>query len=89
MLCQLSYAPGLPGQCTRRFAEARFRLVRAPGQRRALGALFLCLGLGFVGIAVAAAAASSAGAGRWVIVLAAAVIGIWMLGLALRAFRSR
>jgi hypothetical protein len=50
--------------------------------------LFLVLGLAFGGIAFAAAAAGSSGASRYVIAVAAGAIGLWMLGLALRGFRS-
>jgi hypothetical protein len=63
--------------------------VRAPSQRRALGALFICLGVAFAGIAFAAAAAGSSGAGRWVIAVAAGAIALWMLGFALRSLRAR
>jgi heme O synthase-like polyprenyltransferase len=56
--------------------------VRAPSQRRALGALFLVLACAFAGIAVAAF-----GARVWVVAVAAAVLGAWMLGFAVRALR--
>jgi hypothetical protein len=56
-------------------------------QRRALGALFLLLAIGFAGVAFAAAY----GAGReivgWVIVLAAAALAVWLATMALRALR--
>jgi hypothetical protein len=52
-------------------------------QRRALGVLFLVLALGFGGIAYAAATAD-----QWVIVAAAAALGLWLAGLAGRALRS-
>jgi hypothetical protein len=54
--------------------------VAAPPQRRALGGLFAVLALAFAGIAVAAGTA-----GQWVILAAAAALGLWMAGLALRA----
>ena len=57
-----------------------------PSQRRALGALFLFLSLGFAGIA-AAAIVSGAGARGWVVGAAAAAIGVWLLSLAVRALR--
>jgi hypothetical protein len=57
-----------------------------PSQRRALGALFAFLALGFAGIA-AAAAAASAGARSWVVAAAAAAIAVWMGTLAFRALR--
>jgi hypothetical protein len=58
--------------------------VAAPSQRRALGALFLLLAVGFAGIAWAAGAA-----GQWIILAAAAAIGLWLGSLALRALRPR
>jgi hypothetical protein len=58
--------------------------VRAPSQRRALGALFLVLFLVFAGIAAAAFSARA-----WVIALAAAVIGLWLSTLAGRALIVR
>jgi hypothetical protein len=63
--------------------------VRTSAQQRALGTLFLFLGLAFGGIAFAAAVAGSGGASRYVIAVAAGAIGLWLLGLALRGFRSR
>jgi hypothetical protein len=87
VLCQLSYSPGLHGQCTE--PAATFRRVRGPAQQRALGTLFAFLALAFAGIAYAAAASGSGGAGRWIIAVASATIGLWLLGLALRGFRSR
>jgi hypothetical protein len=57
-----------------------------PSQRRALGALFGFLALGFAGIA-AAAIASGSGARAWVVGLAAAAIGVWLASLAVRALR--
>jgi hypothetical protein len=57
-----------------------------PSQRRALGALFAFLALGFAGIA-AAAAEASAGARSWVVAAAAAAIAVWMASLAFRAWR--
>jgi hypothetical protein len=56
--------------------------VAAPSQRRALGGLFAVLAVAFAGIAIAAGAA-----GQWVIVAAAAAIGLWLGGLAVRALR--
>jgi len=56
-------------------------------QRRALGALFALLALGFAGIAFAAAdAARSVGAG-WVIALAAVALALWFASMAYRALR--
>ena len=56
--------------------------MAARSQRRALGALFFVLGALFSGMALAAA-----GAEVWVIAIAAGVLGVWMLGLAVRAWR--
>jgi hypothetical protein len=57
--------------------------VAAPSQRRALGALFAVLTVAFAGIAAAAGAA-----GQWIILAAAAAIGLWFGSLALRALRD-
>jgi hypothetical protein len=54
-----------------------------PMQRRALGALFVVLTVGFAAIAVAAGRAD-----RWVIAAAAAALSLWMLGLAAQALRK-
>ena len=56
--------------------------MAARSQRRALGALFFVLAALFLGMAVAAG-----GAEVWVIAVAAGVLGLWMLGLAVRAWR--
>jgi hypothetical protein len=56
-------------------------------QRRALGALFALLAIGFTGIAFAAAyGARNVGAG-WVIALAAVALAIWFASMAYRALR--
>jgi hypothetical protein len=56
-------------------------------QRRALGALFALLAIGFVGIAFAAVyGARNVGAG-WVIALAAVALAIWFASMAYRALR--
>lgn len=52
-------------------------------QRRAQGVLFSFLTIFFVGIAAAAYEADA-----WVIAVAAAVLGLWMAGLAIRTFRA-
>jgi hypothetical protein len=57
--------------------------VAAPAQRRAQGALFAFLTVFFAGIAAAAYTA-----GAWVIAVAAAVLTLWMAGLAIRMFRA-
>lgn len=54
----------------------------ASTHRHALGALFLVLALGFGGVAFAAGSAE-----EWIIVAAAAAIGLWLGGLAVRALR--
>ena len=51
-------------------------------QRHALGLLFVVLALGFGGIGFAAGRA-----GQWVIALAAAALGGWMLTMALRLLK--
>ena len=63
--------------------------MRGTGQQRALGTLFVFLALAFWGIAFGAATGGSGGASRYVIAVAAGVIGLWLLGLAVRGFRSR
>ena len=56
----------------------------AQERRRALGALFLLLTLGFAGVGYAAA---RAGGAAWVVALAAAALAVWMAELAFRALR--
>jgi hypothetical protein len=56
-------------------------------QRRALGALFSLLALGFAGVAVAAGYGAGSEVGRWVIVLAALALAAWLATMALRALR--
>ena len=58
-------------------------------QRRALGALFLVLALGFLGVAAAAASAGRDTPGLFVVAAAAAAIALWLGSLALRALRPR
>jgi hypothetical protein len=57
--------------------------VRAPSQRRALGALFALLTALFGLIAVAALAA-----GQWVVGAAAGALAVWMGSFALRGLAS-
>jgi hypothetical protein len=57
--------------------------VARAGQRRAQGALFAFLTVFFAGIAAAAFSAEA-----WVIAIAAAVMAVWMGGLAIRTFRA-
>jgi hypothetical protein len=57
--------------------------VRPPSQRRALGALFLAIALGFAAVAVSAARAE-----RWIIAAAAAALALWMAGLATQGLRK-
>jgi hypothetical protein len=60
--------------------------VAAPSQRRALGALFLVLAAAFCGVAVESIR-SYAGPRSLVVGFAAAAIGLWLGGVALRALR--
>jgi hypothetical protein len=53
-------------------------------QRRALGALFLVLATSFAALAIAAARD-----GVWVVAFAAAVLGAWLLTMAVRGLRPR
>jgi len=62
--------------------------VAAPAHRRAQGALFAFLTIFFVGIAATAYQAASDDSEAWVIVVAAAVLALWMGGLAMRTFRA-
>jgi len=55
--------------------------------RRALGALFALLAIGFAGIAFAAASGARSEPGAWAIVLAAAVLSVWLASMAFRALR--
>ena len=64
------------------------RLVRPPGQRRALGALFLVLALMLAGVATAAADAARHEAGLAVIAFAAAALALWLGLMAVRALRA-
>ena len=81
MLCQLSYAPGLPTDCSRGFPASRVAGVAA-SQRRVLGILFLVLAVFFGGIA---ATAVLAGGSAVVIGVAAAVLALWIGSLGLRS----
>ena len=60
-----------------------------PPPRPALGALFLVLAVAFAGIAASAAEAVDTQPGLLVIVIAAAVIALWLLTLAVRNLRPR
>ena len=59
--------------------------MRPPSQRRALGALFLCLTVAFTGLAIMAAWGAGGAVRRWVVVFAAAAIAVWFGSLAWRA----
>jgi threonine dehydrogenase-like Zn-dependent dehydrogenase len=61
--------------------------VAPPPPRPALGALFLLLAIAFVGIAAAAAEAVDTEPGLLVVVIAAGLIGLWLLSLAVRNLR--
>jgi hypothetical protein len=56
--------------------------MRAPSQRRALGALFGLIAIFFVGISVTAFEAEV-----WVVTIAAGALALWMAGMAFRALR--
>ena len=60
-----------------------------PPPRPALGALFLVLAVAFAGIAAAAAEAVDTEPGLVVVVIAAGLIGLWLLSLAVRNLRKR
>jgi hypothetical protein len=57
--------------------------------RSSLGALFILLAAVFAGGAYESAASNSGSLAHWVVAVVAAVIAIWFVGLALRAFRVR
>ena len=59
-----------------------------PPPRPALGALFLVLAVAFAGIAAAAAEAVDTEPGLVVVVIAAGLIGLWLLSLAVRNLRK-
>jgi hypothetical protein len=61
--------------------------VAPPGQRRALGALFLVLAIAFAGIAAAAIEAVDSEKGLLVVVIAAGAIALWLLTLSIRNLR--
>ena len=61
--------------------------MAAPQQRAALGVLFLFLACAFAGVAYAAGRAASDHTALWIVVVAAAVLALWLAGLAIRAFR--
>jgi hypothetical protein len=56
-------------------------------QRRALGALFLILAVGFAGVAFAAAYGAGSEAAGWTIVLASAALSVWLATMAFRALK--
>ena len=56
-------------------------------QRRALGALFALLAIGFGGIAFAAAYGARNAAAGWVIALAAVALALWLASMAYKALR--
>ncbi len=55
--------------------------------RRALGALFALLAIGFAGIAFAAAYGARGELAGWAIVFAAAALAAWLASMAFRALR--
>jgi Na+-transporting NADH:ubiquinone oxidoreductase subunit NqrE len=62
--------------------------MRAPSQRRALGALFALIAIFFVGIAAAASVAARDQSFLWVIVFAAGALALWMASMAYRALSA-
>jgi len=56
-------------------------------QRRALGALFLLLAIGFAGVAFAAAYGAGSEPAGWTVVFASAALAVWLGSLAFRALR--
>ena len=60
-----------------------------PPPRPALGALFLLLAIAFAGIAAAAAEAVGNEPALIVVVIAAGLIGLWLLSLAVRNLRRQ
>jgi hypothetical protein len=56
-------------------------------QRRALGALFALLAIGFAGVAFAAAYGARREAAGWAIALAALALAVWLATMAWRALR--
>jgi hypothetical protein len=62
--------------------------MRPPGQRRALGALFLVLALTLAGVATAAADAARDETGLAVIAFAAGALALWLGLLSFRALRN-
>jgi hypothetical protein len=57
--------------------------------RSSLGALFILLAAVFAGGAYESAASNSGSLAHWIVAVAAALIAVWFVGLALRAFRVR
>jgi hypothetical protein len=56
-------------------------------QRRALGALFLVLAIGFAGVAFAAVSGATSELAGWAIALASAALAVWLGSMAFRALR--
>ena len=69
--------------CSRGFRRFPARV----SQRRALGALFLLLSLGFAGVAFAAAYGAGGELAGWAIVLASVALALWLGSMAFRALR--
>ena len=57
-------------------------------QRRAMGALFLLLAVGFVGVAAAAAYGARQQGVGWAIVVAALALAFWLGSMAFRALKA-
>jgi hypothetical protein len=82
VLCQLSYAPELPAECS----PGSCRTTVPEVQRRLLGFLFVALA---VGLALVAVFAALEGGSAWVIALAAAALAMWLGDLGRRALGRR
>ena len=64
-----------------------FEHPAAVNQRRALGALFFLLAIGFAGLAYGAATGARHEAIGWAIAVAAAALAVWLASMAFRALR--
>ena len=82
-LRELSHVLGMGGLPSR----GVFDFLSRVKQRRAMGALFSLLAIGFVGVAFAAGYGAGAELRRWIIVLAAAALAVWLATMAFRALR--
>jgi hypothetical protein len=65
-----------------------FEHPAAVKHRRALGALFFLLAIGFAGVAYGAATGARHEAIGWVIASAAAALAVWLGSMAIRALKA-